>query len=380
VQEIDTPAMIKFKLARVKVGVRDPSLIPPSTEITTDPYIYDAFYEVEEVVEQGGLLDEDGVIIPRISDSHVMNNAEDSPSKRARVVDHEKSGATKEGIFFTKEELNSYIMEETEKRMEQHLLKMEERILASQLQFNMQTRQELKSEIDRAVKENLNWSEDYGQGCTGDEKFNEENEMCEESSPSTSQKATDIYKECEAEAQKQMMKEKAAKAMEEDNIRQRLRPQNDANMMDKAKDLASKKNLETKGNSIPSVVNSDPVLLVDLASKMKINIGNSIEQRMHTIDIIQQLENARYSIYAESVKNARDTNRMEEELNQAQLDFDTLKPLLSDDDMGIGELDDNLEIPLQMISPPRSNFISKLTEPISVKSKVKLHRKGKKKC
>jgi hypothetical protein len=177
-----------------------------------------------------------------------------------------------------------------------------------------------------------------------------------------------------------MMKEKAAKAMEEDNIRQRLRPQNDAKMMDKAKDLASKKNLETKGNFIPSVVNSDPTLLVDLASKMKINIGNSIEQRMHTIDIIQQLENARYSIYAESVKNARDTNKMEEELNQAKFDFDALKPLLSDDDMGIGELEDDMEIPLQMLSPPRNSFLSKLTEPISVKPKVKLHRKGKKKC
>jgi hypothetical protein len=137
VQEIDTPAMIKFKLARVKVGVRDPSLIPPSTEITTDPYIYDAFCEVEEVVEQGGLLDEDGVIIPGISDSQVMSNSEDSPSKRAKVGDHGKSDAAKEGIFFTKEELDRYIMEETEKRMEQHVLKMEERILASQLQLNM---------------------------------------------------------------------------------------------------------------------------------------------------------------------------------------------------------------------------------------------------
>jgi hypothetical protein len=57
-----------------------------------------------------------------------------------------------------------------------------------------------------------------------------------------------------------------------------------------------------------------------------------------------------------TVKNARDTNRMEEELNQAQLDFDTLKPLLSDDDMGIGELDDNMEIPLQMISPQKIIF------------------------
>jgi hypothetical protein len=100
---------------------------------------------------------------------------------------------------------------------------------------------------------------------------------------------------------------------------------------------------------------------------------------MHTIDIIQQLENARYSIYAESVKNARDSNRMEEELNQAQHDFDTLKPLLSDDDMGIGELEDDMEIPLQMLSPPKNSFLSKLTEPISVKPKVKLHRKGKKK-
>jgi hypothetical protein len=88
-------------------------------------------------VEQGGLLDEDGVIIPSISNSQVMSNTDDSPSKRARVEDYGKSDALKEGIFFTKEELDRYIMEETEKRMEQHVLKMEERILASQLQLNM---------------------------------------------------------------------------------------------------------------------------------------------------------------------------------------------------------------------------------------------------
>jgi hypothetical protein len=121
-------------------------------------------------------------------------------------------------------------------------------------------------------------------------------------SPSTAQKATDILKEYEAEAQKQIMKEKAAKAMEEDNIRQRLRPQNEAKMVDKTKELESKKNLEGKGNPIPSVVNLDTILLADLASKMKINIGNSVEQRMHTIDIIQQLENARYIIYTEFIK------------------------------------------------------------------------------
>jgi hypothetical protein len=70
---------------------------------------------------------------------------------------------------------------------------------------------------------------------------------------------------------------------------------------------------------------------------------------------------------------------MDEELYQAQFDFDALKPLLSDDDMGIGELEDDMEIPLQMLSPPRKNIFSKPIDPISVKPKVKLHKKGKNK-
>jgi hypothetical protein len=124
--------------------------------MTTDPYIYDAFYEVEAVVEQGGLLDEDGVLIPGIPNNQVMRTESDSPSKRARVEDYGKTEAIKEGIFFTKEDLDKYIQEEKDKRMEQQILKMEERILATQLKFNMQTRQELKYEVDRVVKENLN--------------------------------------------------------------------------------------------------------------------------------------------------------------------------------------------------------------------------------
>jgi hypothetical protein len=60
---IDVPALTQYRVARVKIGVRDPSLIPASTEITTDPYVYNAFYEMEEVVEKGGLLDENGEII-----------------------------------------------------------------------------------------------------------------------------------------------------------------------------------------------------------------------------------------------------------------------------------------------------------------------------
>jgi hypothetical protein len=65
--------------------IRDPDLIPPSTEITTNTYIYDAFYEVESIVEQGGILDEDGMIILGIPASQVMRTEGHSPSKRARV-------------------------------------------------------------------------------------------------------------------------------------------------------------------------------------------------------------------------------------------------------------------------------------------------------
>lgn len=39
VQEVDIQSLTKFKNARVKVGVREPSLIPEMTEITTDPYV-----------------------------------------------------------------------------------------------------------------------------------------------------------------------------------------------------------------------------------------------------------------------------------------------------------------------------------------------------
>jgi hypothetical protein len=56
---------------------------------------------------------------------------------------------------------------------------------------------------------------------------------------------------------------------------------------------------------------------------------------MQTIDIIKQFEKARYSIYAETIKNNWNTNKMEEENSQAPLDMNSLKPLLSEEDDGM---------------------------------------------
>jgi hypothetical protein len=101
VQMIDVLALTQYRIARVKVGVRDPALIPPSTEITIDPYVYDAFYEMEEVVEKGGLLDESGEIIEGISHSHLMDVDNESPNKKRKESDAEGDGS--QGEEFEKE-------------------------------------------------------------------------------------------------------------------------------------------------------------------------------------------------------------------------------------------------------------------------------------
>jgi hypothetical protein len=111
---------------------------------------------------------------------------------------------------------------------------------------------------------------------------------------------------------------------------------------------------------------------------MKINIGHDIEKRMQMIDIIKKLEDARCSIYVETIKSNIDTNKMDEENCQAPLDMSSLLPLLNEDDDGICELDEGVEI---ILSPKGSGSRNKIIEPISVKPKMRFQpgRKNKKK-
>jgi hypothetical protein len=146
VQMIDVPALTQYRVASVKIGVRDPSMIPASIEITTDPYVYDAFYEMEEVVEKGGLLDENGEVIEGTSQSHLMDVDNDSPTKKRKGADVEGENSQyaeseKEGFFITKEKLMQFIKDETEFRVGFELQQMEERLLAAQLRNNMNARQ-----------------------------------------------------------------------------------------------------------------------------------------------------------------------------------------------------------------------------------------------
>jgi hypothetical protein len=110
-------------LARVKVGVRDPDLILPSTEITTDPNVYDAYYEVEEVVENGEVME-------GVSRNHCMDVDVEIPNKRMKGAVNEgegnqSEGSKKERYFCTEEKLTQFVKDKTAFRLEFELNKME---------------------------------------------------------------------------------------------------------------------------------------------------------------------------------------------------------------------------------------------------------------
>jgi hypothetical protein len=221
---------------------------------------------------------------------------------------------------------------------------------------------------DKAVFEED--GDDFYESYSVGDNLEEETEAMNE----TQEEVMDKNNAVDLEAKK-CIKEKAMKTAEEENIRKRLRSQGDLNMMDKAKDLASKKNLD-KGNALPTILNSSVSSLCDLADRMKINIGHDIEKRMQMIDIIKKLEDARYSIYVETIKSNRNINKMDEENCQAPLDMSSLMPLLTEDDEGIGELDESVEI---NVSPKGSGSGRKIIEPISVKPKIRFKPGGKSK-
>jgi nanoRNase/pAp phosphatase (c-di-AMP/oligoRNAs hydrolase) len=169
-----------------------------------------------------------------------------------------------------------YIKDETEFRVGFELQQMEERLLAAQLRNNMNPRQSgdlLKEKEKTPPKDKTVFEEDgdeFSQSYSVGDNLKEETEAINEAQ----EEVMDINNAADLEAKK-CIKEKAMKAAEEENIRKRLRSQGDMNMMDKAKDLASKKNLD-KDNDLPIVLNSSVSSLCDLAARMKINIGHDI--------------------------------------------------------------------------------------------------------
>lgn len=83
VQEVDMEGYWKTELVRVKVGVRNPRKIPEVAELTDDPFIYYIYFDIEEIVEQGGYL-QDGVVVRGIEQSRRPSGSRTGDAKRCR--------------------------------------------------------------------------------------------------------------------------------------------------------------------------------------------------------------------------------------------------------------------------------------------------------
>lgn len=169
-----------------------------------------------------------------------------------------------------------------------------------------------------------------------------------------------------------------SKKNRQEDFRRKLRPQGDGTMMDKAKELTNKKNRNTKGNTFCSVLSSPDDALLDIASKLHVHLGDDEEQRMASIGLIKTLESARYSIFCESIKNAKKTDKEGKENDPIPLDLNSLNDLLSDEDQDLGEMDGCDEVHLSFVSPTRKQKKSKPPDLTSVKPRVKVRRRKKK--
>jgi hypothetical protein len=88
VYEIDMELYRSCEVVRAKVGVKDPRKIPFSAPLNDDEYIYDIYFELEDIVDEGGPM-LGGILV---SDNDTVRPSQDSANmstgdlKRAREL------------------------------------------------------------------------------------------------------------------------------------------------------------------------------------------------------------------------------------------------------------------------------------------------------
>lgn len=73
----------RHEIVRLKVGVKDAALIPDSAELIVDLFLFDIYFEMEQVVEKGGLF---GTSLKRGEDNADKNAKKDRELKRQKNV------------------------------------------------------------------------------------------------------------------------------------------------------------------------------------------------------------------------------------------------------------------------------------------------------
>jgi hypothetical protein len=96
VYEIDMELYRSCEVIRAKVGVKDPRKIPSSAPLNDEEYIYDIYFELEDIVEEGEPM-MGGILV---SDNDTVKTSQDSANmsagdlKRARELSQPDSSQT----------------------------------------------------------------------------------------------------------------------------------------------------------------------------------------------------------------------------------------------------------------------------------------------
>ena len=156
--------------------------------------------------------------------------------------------------------------------------------------------------------------------------------------------------------------------------------------MDKATDMARRKNLETTGMAptdsntapnIPTVLNTLPSFISHITQCIGVSLGKTPEEIDSTISMIKSLEKTRSDLFLANMRKKTNVEGSDEESKLGSFDPDNIRNLVSDSECE-SEDDEELRDELILLS---SLYKSKLKQTcaggVSVKPKVKCGTKKK---
>ncbi|KAM0821623.1 hypothetical protein ACQ4PT_072062 [Festuca glaucescens] len=410
--EVDMETFRKDGSIRFLVGVVNYKNIPAMAKLTTKKLmIYYIYFQVEQVVEEGWLRPEEEYIQEfDVMEDTLSQELGDRREKRQRT---EESEGTDKGGHIQASEQTKKALEEREEEIKRQneldaiALAKKKGIVSLQETNQMQGRKEMMGPTDKAMeKEGDNLIEETGDNVKEtDQEMEYQTEDLEtigrvdlsgdegdknvesESSLSMTTKINNVHDGKSPNHGKK--KHKGVGILEEieeangNRFSNRLAPKSDVPIMDRAKNRAMVRNLQSSegSTSLPTLANTSDYSILDIASKVGIDLGTTLDMIDTNLALIREKEQARVNIFLSKEEDPEileypiDMDRQPDVVDQVLMDI--LK-------MGKGDcevLTDNLIT--SYISEEKQNVGGRVT-PLElhcktpIKSKVKC-RKGKRK-
>jgi hypothetical protein len=291
IEEVDILSLDTKDMVRFKVHVKSVAMIPPIIEVGVKPFLYDIFFKIDDITEEG------------------WNDDSINLGKRASVDRHglddptcEKTGkkARNMGDKTFKEELGLEKIGEMSSHGKAVIQKTDFGIVNEDLNPI--------SEAPTNEDEEFHESEDDLLSSHDLEEFAKDDEGV---IPSSQGKSIKSLVGNQKEGSGKIESEKHVVGMEVDHgdgIRRssRLEANDDMKIVDKATARAMAKDaFLTKGMiSNPfSVLNSDNHVLLSIASELDIELGNSLDESISNLELIKSLELSRNTLVCRAAGN-----------------------------------------------------------------------------